>query len=131
MNKYLGRVAVALMLGSSYFSAYAATTPRQISGYGCMMLNLTEQQSMDPSVHIPVRATPSESAPPVGWAGAVVAVREPVAPVNGFVAMLFPTGQQVWISKSDLRPYHSLGDPSARCVPVILPNGRVGFDSPK
>jgi hypothetical protein len=131
MKKYLMRAGVIVVLGLSHLPAYAATTPRQIPGYACMMLNLTEQQSMDPSVHIPVRSAPSESAPPIGWAGAVVAVREPVAAVNGFVAMLFPTGQQVWISKNDLRPYHSLGDPGARCVPVMLPNGRVGFDSPR
>jgi hypothetical protein len=92
-----------------------------------MMLNLSEQQSMDPSMRVLVRAAPSMSAPAVGWAGAVVVVREPVTPVNGFVQMLFPDGRQVWIASDVLRPYHSLGDPNAKCVPEILPNGRIGF----
>lgn len=98
-----------------------------LAGYRCMMLNLTEKQSLDPSVHVPVRAEPSKSAPPVGWAGAVVIVREPVTPVNGFVQMLLPDGRQVWIAFDKVRAYHSLGDPNAQCAPEILPNGRIGF----
>jgi hypothetical protein len=27
-----------------------------------------------------------------------------------------------------LRPYHSLGDPTAKCVPAMLSNGKPGFD---
>jgi hypothetical protein len=111
--------------------AIAAASPasKPIPGYQCMMLNLTEQQSMDPSVHIPVRSSPSDSSPPVGWAGAVVAVRKPMTVVNGYAPMLCPDGRDLWIAASALRPYHSLGDPKATCVPVTLPNGRVGFGS--
>ena len=105
----------------------AAGQAKPLPGYRCMMLNLSEQQSMDPSLRVPVRAAPSTSAPTVGWAGAVVVVREPVTPVNGFVQMLYPDGRQVWIASNALRPYHSLGDPNAKCIPEILPNGRVGF----
>jgi hypothetical protein len=110
--------------------AYAAPQSKPIPGYRCMMLNLTEQQSMDPLVHIPVRSAPSESAPPVGWAGAVVAVREPMYVVNGFAQILFPNGRPVWIVANILRPYRSVSDPAARCTPVVLPNGLVGFGAP-
>ena len=105
----------------------AAVQAKPLPGYRCMMLNLSEQQSMDPSKRVPVRGAPSMSAPTVGWAGAVVVVREPVTSVNGFVQMLFPDGRQVWIASDMLRPYHSLGDPNAKCIPEILPNGRIGF----
>ena len=107
----------------------AAVQAKPLPGYRCMMLNLSEQQSMDPSMRVPVRAAPSVTAPTVGWAGAVVVVREPVKPVNGFVQILFPDGRPVWIASDVLRPYHSLGDPNAKCVPEILPNGRIGFGS--
>jgi hypothetical protein len=130
--KILTSLLAGVMLSAAIMAhpGSAATPSRPISGYRCMMLNLTEQQTMDPSVHVPFRASPSETAPPVGWAGSVVAVRESQTPVNGFVRALFPTGQEVWIAADKLRPYHSLGDPSAKCVPVVLPSGKIGFGSP-
>jgi hypothetical protein len=125
------RVAwVGLLISLLIIGGVVGTTGVQakpLAGYRCMMLNLSEQQSMDPSLRVPVQAAPSTSAPTVGWAGAVVVVREPVTPVNGFVQMLYPDGRQVWIASNALRPYHSLGDPNAKCVPEILPNGRIGF----
>ena len=106
-----------------------ATEAKPLPGYQCMMLNITEQQSMDPTFHVPVRAQPSASARVVGTAGSVVIVRVPAKPVNGFLEMLFPDGRQVWIAAEAVRPYHSLGDPNAKCVPEILSNGRIGFGS--
>lgn len=100
---------------------------KRIPGYRCMMLNLTEQQLASTSTHVAVRSAPSVEAPEVGWAGDVVVVKEPVQPTNGFLQMLFPTGRTVWIAQSDVRPYKSLSDPGATCVPEFLPNGRVGF----
>ncbi len=128
MRNTLATSLVALTLLPSA-AGHAESPGKRIPGYQCMMLNLTEQQSMDPTVHIPVRASPSNSAPAVGWAGAVVIVREPLAPVNGFLQILFPDGRQLWISADMLRPYHSLGNPRAKCVPMTLPNGRIGFGS--
>ena len=121
----LGFLIGILIIGS--VPGIAAGQAKPLPGYRCMMLNLSEQQSMDPSKRVPVRGAPSMSAPTVGWAGAVVGVREPVTSVNGFVQMLFPDGRQVWIASDMLRPYHSLGDPNAKCIPEILPNGRIGF----
>jgi hypothetical protein len=119
--------AAALISLLAGLPATAMTQARPLPGYRCMMLNLTEQQSMDVSVHVPVRVRPSTAAPAVGWAGAVLIVREPATPVNGFLQMLLPDGRQVWIAANMVRPYHSLADPNAQCVPEILPNGRIGF----
>ena len=111
------------------FPALAATTPRPIPGYKCMMLDLTEQQSMDPSVHIQVRSGPSASAPAIGWASSVVVVKQPATPVGGYLAMLFPNGRAAWIAANEVRPFKSVSDPNAQCFPVILPNGLIGISS--
>jgi hypothetical protein len=119
--------AAALISLLAGVPATAMTQTRPLPGYRCMMLNLTEQQSMDLSVHVPVRAQPSTAAPAVGWAGAVLIVKEPATPVNGFLQVLLSDDRQVWIAANMVRPYHSLGDPNAQCVPEILSNGRIGF----
>jgi hypothetical protein len=93
-----------------------------------MMLNVTPEQAVDPLVHVPVRAGPSPDGRVVGYAMPVVAVRLPLKPVNGFYAALFPNGTNVWIAESAVRPYRSLGDPSAKCVPAVMSNGIQGFD---
>ena len=44
-------------------------------------------------------------------------------------AMLFPNGKTVWIPAASLRPYHSLGDPAAKCAPALdVPTCLQGFD---
>ena len=101
-----------------------------LPGYKCMMLNLTGAQIMDPATHIPFRSRPSDTADIAGYASAQVAIKDPVREVNGYVQARFPTGGTVWIKSSSLAPYHSLGDPTARCVPVMMSNGRSGFDYP-
>jgi len=109
--------------------ALAATAPRPLPHYRCMMLDQTEKQSMDPSVHVEVRSEPQPTASAVGWAGSVVVVKEPITPVNGFLSMLFPTGRPVWIAANQVRPFRSVSDPNARCVPIVLPDGSVGISS--
>ena len=101
---------------------------RPLPGYTCMTLNITDQQSMDFSFHVPVREAPSDTAPVVGWAGANVAVRTPAHVENGFLETLFPTGRTVWIAENMLRPYRSLSNPQATCTPALLSNGKPGFD---
>lgn len=125
----LARFMLAGVALSAASPALAATTPRPIPGYTCMMLDLTEQQSMDPSVHIQVRSAPSASAPAIGWASSVVVVKQPVTPVGGYLAMLFSNGREAWIAANQVRPFKSVSDPSARCSPAILPNGLVGISS--
>jgi hypothetical protein len=121
-------------LGISFWSAQAiAERPhvvRVLSGYTCKVLNITEAQSMDPTFHTPFYSQPSASAPVAGYASLEVAVKTPVHDVNGFEQAMFPNGGTVWIQANLLKDYHSLGDPTARCVPVLMSNGRQGFDFP-
>jgi hypothetical protein len=128
-------IAAALMLIAAAALAVAnaaerAHPVRPLPGYKCMMLNLTEQQFLDSSVRVPVRSEPAASAPKVGWAATNVAVREPLHIVNGFTQALFPNGATVWIESRMLRPYHSLGDPTAKCVPSVMSDGTPGFAYP-
>jgi hypothetical protein len=127
----------SLLLGvmaalSSMAPVYAQSshgTP--MAGWSCQMLNLTEAQTMDFSIHIPVRADPSEASPPVGYASATVAVKTPIQVVNGFVQAMFPTGKPVWIAANMIKPWHAAANPAAKCVPVIKANGKPGFDYPQ
>jgi hypothetical protein len=126
LAKSFGLALSAVLIGSA---AFAATPNRPIPGYRCMMLDLTEKQSMDPSVHVEVRSEPSPTAPAVGWASSVVIVKDGAAPTNGYLPMIFSTGKQVWILANQVRPFKSVSDPNARCFPVVLPNGLVGISS--
>lgn len=118
----------------AFAATFAALAPAQaptagtriITGYRCMMLNITEQQGMDPHFHVPVRTAPSSTAPEAGWATAIVIVREPVVPQNGFLEMLRGNGQTAWIPANEVKAYRPLADPTAKCVPEVLPNGRIG-----
>ena len=131
MHRTFWHIGFALML-SSPIAAWAQrpTIVGPLAGYQCMMLNITEKQALDPNFQIPVYTQPSETSQPFGYASLQVAVQQPPRVVNGFTEMLFPTGAKVWIKTGLLRPYRSLGDPSARCNPVSLSNGHVGFDHP-
>ena len=121
-------VALGLAPTASFAQGFHAVGPAP--GWACMGLNLTEQQSLDPTVHVVVRQQPSESAPVAGWAPITVAIRSPNHPVNGFAEMLRPNGQHVWIPEADLRPWSSKADPTARCVPSIMSNSTYGFSYP-
>ena len=124
----IGAVLVSVAPASLNAQDFHSARPAQ--GWGCMMLNLTEQQSLDPTVHVPVFSQPSPSARSVGWAPMTVAVRRPGRSVDGFTEMLRPNGQHVWIRETDLRPWKSLADPTAKCVPSIMSNGSYGFAYP-
>lgn len=102
-----------------------------MNGWTCQMLNLTEAQAMDFSIHIPVRAEPSDTAATVGYASATVAVKRPVRPVNGYVQAMFPTGRPVWIAANKIKPWHAKANPAATCIPVIKSNGKPGFEYPQ
>lgn len=106
--------------------AFAQAPVKRIPGYECMMLNITEQQSMDPAFHVTLRSSPSSSAPEAGWAGSIVIVREPPVSQNGFLSVLKPNGQRAWILADMVKAYHPVADPTAKCMPEVLPNGRIG-----
>jgi hypothetical protein len=125
-------------IGSTLFTLGATVpvmaqgaSPHPMQGWSCMMLNLTEQQSMAPNVHIAVRAEPSTDSKPIGYASETVAIQTPAKPVNGFLRAMFPTGREVWIAAGDVKPWHAAANPSARCVPVVKADGRIGFEYPQ
>src|SRR3974377_1040302 len=108
----VGGAALILVASAGLSARTAADRPhpvRPLPGYKCMMLNLTEQQFLNPSVHVPVRSEPAVSAPEVGWAATNVAVRDPPHIVNGFAEALFPNGATVWSERRLLTHYTSLG----------------------
>jgi hypothetical protein len=127
-----GRAVVlsTVVLISTQAHAQRPHVVRDLPGYTCKMLNITVAQAMDPTFHLPYYSQPSATSPVAGYASAQVAVKAPVHDVNGFDEAMFPNGGTVWIQASLLKDYHSLGDPTAKCVPVLMSNGRQGFDYP-
>lgn len=101
---------------------------RSLPGYVCMMLRETPQQAVDPRFRVPLRTQPMAGAAIAGNAMPVVAVKAPLQAINGFYETLFPNGTRVWIASAMVLPYHSLGDPSAKCRPVVMSNGLIGFE---
>jgi hypothetical protein len=131
MRTNLPSVVLALCVAvTTGASAQGLRAVRPLDGWACMKLNLTEQQSLDPSVHVIVRAAPSATAAQAGWAAMTVAVRSPIQEVNGYQEMLFPNGKHTWIATKDIVPWSSLSDPTARCVPSMMSNGKPGFAYP-
>jgi hypothetical protein len=123
---------VALGAGLLLAAGAGAQPPKIVGpllGYGCMVLNLTEQQSMDSSVHVPVRREPSDGSAVAGYAPGIVIVPTPPQTESGYTKAVAPDGGIGWIRSNMLRPYHSLGDPTAKCRAVRLSNGRAGFDT--
>ena len=100
---------------------------RPLPGYACMVLNLTQQQMLDDTLHVPVYAEPSPSSSKVGDAAAVVIATSPLNVVRGFGEVLFPDGRQGWVEAKMLRPYSSASSPGAHCTPSLMSNGRPGF----
>lgn len=120
---------IALLCAGSVTAQAAGSRP--MKGWTCRMLNLTEAQAMDFSIHIPVRAEPSDEAATVGYASATVAVKSPEKPVNGYVRAMFPTGRPVWIAANKIKAWHAAANPTATCIPVIKSNGKPGVDYPQ
>ena len=100
---------------------------QHMPGWSCKMLNLTEKQLMDFSVHVPVRASASLDAPVVGYASETVAVKDGSQTETGFTQALFPTGRPVWIATDMLKDWHAAANPSSKCSPVLKANGKPGF----
>ncbi|MDE1905509.1 MAG: hypothetical protein KGH75_03550 [Rhodospirillales bacterium] len=117
----MGVCAVALST-----QAHAQTQRHKLAGYECMMLNITEQQSMDPHFHVNLKAQPSASSATVGWQPAIVIVKEPAVPENGFLQVIRANGQKAWIEESIVKPYRAAADPTAKCAPEVMPSGMIG-----
>ena len=100
-----------------------------LPGYQCMSLaNLWSGVGpMPPPVQ--VYNGPNQSASPAGIAGGSVIVPDPVRPVDGRTSMIFADGRKVWIDVNDIKPWHAVSNPHATCTPVLLSNGRYGFET--
>lgn len=124
------RLCTAVILGTCLFRTAHATGLTDVSpipGYSCAQLALTAEQVTDPKVGIPIRDTPSRQAPAVSFASSIVLVQEPAQTTDGFVRVLRLTGQPGWIEAKWLRPWHNQYDPTAKCVPSMMSNGKPGF----
>src|SRR5215472_6846558 len=95
--------------------AESVSVVRHIPGYRCMALNLSPTQMMDPSVEVPVYSQPSAASSKVGAAGATVAARDPLVSSNGFVQVLFPSGQTGWIVGSALKSWQPAAGTHGTC----------------
>ena len=126
LNKTLLLIGLGIAVVSSHAQAQAHAVRERLAGYECMMLNITEQQAMDPNFHVGVKAQPSPTSATVGWQPGIVIVKEPAVPRNGYLQILRANGQEAWIEANIVKAYHPLSDPNAKCAPELLPNGLIG-----
>lgn len=109
--------------------AQAPRASQPLPGYQCMSLAKLWDGVGPKPPPVSVYSGPEHTATAVGIAGGTVIVPSPLRPVNGRSMMIFPDGRQVWINVSDIAPWRAAADPNATCRPVLLPNGRYGFDN--
>ena len=118
-----------LMLGVSHAHAEPVHTVKTLPGYQCMVL--AKQWNGEGPMPLPVYvyAGPQSSAAQIGVAGGSIIVRDPVHSMDGRTQMIFADGRTVWIATDAIAPWHAVSNPSARCSPVLLSNGRYGFQT--
>lgn len=116
-------LAAALMCFGVDAQAQSIHVVRPIDGFVCKKLNITEREAMSPTgAGVDIRSAPSASAPSVAIAPSVLFVRSPEHVVGGFVEVMRISGQLGWIEQARVKPF----DPSSRCVPSLMSNGRIG-----
>ncbi len=111
-------------LGTSAASALTAVKPAP--GLACMSLDSVALQTMQQSKLPPVLSAPDPSAPQLGYPSAIVFVKWPLVQENGFTEMERLNGQTGWIATAHLAPWHALNGGTAKCVPSIMSNGKLG-----
>ena len=128
MTKLLAAVVMLGITVSAGVRAQGIHAVRTLDGYQCMSLaKLWNGVGPQPApVHVYASANPQSAV--VGFAAASVIAPAPLKVVNGRIPMLWPNGKTVWINRKDVAPWHVVSDPSATCRPVLLSNGRYGFD---
>lgn len=117
------------MNGTGHAQGLQAVSP--LPGYSCMTLNLTEDQARDFNALPPVMQQPSPTAGKLGVAGAIVMTVDPVRVTNGYVPVLMPDGRSGWVQADRLHPYRNARNPSVRCMPSMMSNGKPGFAFPR
>ena len=128
MRLILATILIALSTaGSAHTQGLYAV--RSLPGYVCMNLAISDAQSLDPKVGVPVREAPSRAAPVLNYAASVVIVQDSPQLTQGFRRVLRPNGEEGWIEAIYLRPWANPFVPSARCVPSMMSNGKPGFGS--
>jgi len=122
-------LALVLVLGVSHARAEQVRTVKKLPGYQCMVL--AKQWNGEGPMPLPVYvyAGPQANAAQIGVAGGSVIVPDPVRPTDGRTQMIFADGRTVWIAIDAIAPWHAVSNPSARCSPVLLSNGRYGFQT--
>ena len=123
---YLSLVALFPISAPSLAQGIHAVEP--LPGYVCMELALAPDQYTDPKVGVPIRETPSRSAPIASYAATIVIVQASRHLTTGFLQVLRPNGANGWIEASYLRPWHSQYNPHGQCTPSLMSNGKPGFD---
>ncbi|NHN90210.1 MULTISPECIES: hypothetical protein [Acetobacter] len=104
---------------------------KPLPGYTCMMLNLSESQMMDFQHPLMFKAGPSDDAANVAPASGQVAIKTGAEPTDGYLPTINFAFKPVWIEAKYVAPYHAKADPAATCVPVIMSDGKLGFDHPR
>ena len=114
-------------------SAFAAERPHIVGpviGYQCMALNLTVETDARPEFACSGLRGTVCLGPGCRICVAANGSSQSASRGQRFCGALSPTGNVIWIKGNVVQPYHSLADPTARCVPVKFSNGRYGFDYP-
>lgn len=119
---FLGLAAFAACIAASAH-AQSIQVVRPVPGFVCKKLNITEREAMSPNgAGVSIRTAPSATAPVGALAPSVLFVRSPEHLVAGFVEVMRLDGELGWIEQARVKPF----DPTARCVPSLMSNGRIG-----
>lgn len=122
MKSIIVLAAVCVAASSAHAERFYAVRP--LDGYVCARLNATEAQMLDP--HGPgifLLPEPKADAPRGFIAPGILFVRKPAHTVDGYTEVMQFNGQPAWIAADQIKPM----DSSARCVPSVLSNGKIGI----
>lgn len=119
-------LTLAGISGLAHAEDYHAARP--LPGYMCMQFALLPNQVGNPNVNVPVRDAPSMSSHVSSLAPSIIIAPASQQPTDGFFQILLPDRQRGWVPATAVRPWKSPTNPSRRCIPSVMSNGRVGFD---
>jgi hypothetical protein len=119
-------IAVVIMIAGGPIIAHALTAVGPAPGLVCMSLDSQALQTMQQSDLPPVLSAPNSSATRIGYPSAIVFVKSPLVQVNGYTEMVRLNGQTGWIATDRLRTWHPLNGGTAKCIPSIMSNGKLG-----
>ena len=116
-------LAALLALAAAPALAYGPEVVRPLGGLVCTRLVATERQMLDPrGTGIFILAAPRPDAPRLTSAPSVVFAKAPAHVVTGYAEVVTINGEPGWIEAGKIKPF----DPSTRCVPSLMSNGRIG-----